>query len=164
MAGRERANLIHKKSMNKKLTAFFLIGVIIGGVVTSTWQAREMEHLYLQVRKLKLHNDDLVEENTHLSMEMQQPKNTALLRGIQVDCTTPGNDWAVILSAADRAKEELSFLVGKELEVLIRNPDLPARVLDGQTFSVENKRYRLKVVLIVISETLYVRLQVNPMN
>jgi sugar diacid utilization regulator len=150
--------------MRRRFTAIFLLGAILGAVTTSTWQAKEMESLYLQVRKLTLHNDDLAEENTRLSMEMQQPQKTVLIKGVQVDCISSGNDWAVYLAAANRVKEELSFLVGKDLDVLIRNPDLPARVLNGQTFSVDSKRYRLKVALVVISETLFVQVQAGALN
>ncbi len=151
-------------SSQKKTAAFFLLGILSGAIVTSILQATQLDRLYLQVRTLKLHNDDLAEENAHLSIQLQQPRKIAIVHGIQVDCTTPENNWAVALAASSHVKQELTFLVGKELDLLIRHPDLPARILDGQTFSTENKRYRLKVTLIVIGETLYIQVKVNQLS
>jgi sugar diacid utilization regulator len=150
--------------MWRKYMAIFIIGAIIGAVITSTWQAKDMENLFLQVRKLTLHNDELAEENARLSMETSQPQKVALIKSVQVDCINRGNDWAVTLAATDSVKEELSFLVGKDLDVLIHNPDLPARILNGQSFSVDNKRYHIKVALVVISETVYVQIQASSLN
>ncbi len=130
-----------------------------GAIVTSILQAAEIDRLYLQVRTLKLHNDGLAEENTHLSIQLQQPRSVAIIHSIQVDCTADGNNWSVALAATGHVKQELSFLVGKELDLLTRHPDLPARILDGQTFLADNKRYRMKVILIVVSENIYIQVQ-----
>lgn len=143
------------------MIAVFFIGLLAGAVFTAISQAKELDRLYLQVRALKLHSDDLALENAHLSIQLQHPDKIALISGITVDCLVPENDWAISLAASNHVKQGLSFLVGKELDLLIRHPELPSRIVDGQTFFAENKQYRLKVTLIVIGENLYIRVQAN---
>ena len=147
----------------KRIIAFFVLGILLGATSLSVLHARELDNLYHEVSSLKLHNDELELENVHLSTQLQHPEGGTIVKDIEVDCSTPDNNRTISLAASTHIKQELSFLIGKEMDILLRQPDLPARILDGQTFHAEGKKFTLHVTLIVVfSESLYIQVNVSP--
>lgn len=117
----------------------------------STWQSREMTNFQRRIQALILSNEDLRTENTELELQLYHPKQDAVLRTITVECDFQG-ETATQLLIAKYIKQQLAFLIGRELGILIKDPDLPAQLINGQTYRIEGKSYRFKVTFVALQE------------
>jgi hypothetical protein len=131
--------------------ALLILGLLLGMTLMSTWQSRTINGLHKRIQALVLSNDDLRTENTELELQLYHPKQDAVLRTITVECDFKG-ETATELLVSKYIKQQLAFLIGRELEILIKDPYLPAQLINGQTYLIEGKSYRFKVTFVALQE------------
>ncbi|MCY0887555.1 MAG: hypothetical protein OWQ59_03765 [Alicyclobacillaceae bacterium] len=147
--------------MDRKAVSLYLLGALSGAIAMFTIQGQELNRLYLVSAKSNIIIEDLKAENARLYVQLHNPSQT-LIETIRVECTVAGGNERVAEAGSKYAKEQLAFLIGRELDVLLRHPEIPEQILNGQLFTADGRNYRLRVQLVVLGETLYVRIRANP--
>lgn len=127
-----------------------------------SYQGREVDRLYVKLSQLTIKYEDLQQENVQLSAKLHQTDPEPVIQGFQVDAKAP--DSITQLQSVQFVKQQLAFLVGRKLQILVDHPDLPYRLLDGRDFMVGNEQYTVRLLTVVVDETPYLRISVSPKN
>lgn len=127
------------------------------------YQGQEFDNLYKEVSRLKLVTSDLQQENAQLSIQLHQPHLTTV-QNIDVECTVPTGDHSLSLACSRYVKEQMSFLIGRDVSILINHPDIPSRILDGQICTVDKHKLRLHVQLLVLGTSVYIKIKATSAN
>ncbi|MFX4301810.1 hypothetical protein ACOJUR_05950 [Alicyclobacillus tolerans] len=141
--------------------AWFCLGLLMGALTLFVMQSREINDLYLKAAKSNIIISELKEENARMYVQLHNPSQT-LIQSIRVECSVPGNNEAVAMIGSRYAKEQLTFLIGRELDILMRSPTIPERILNGQTFMALGRKYQIRVTMVVLGEVIYVQLRASP--
>ncbi len=142
--------------MNVRQAAGFLsFGILIGGAAMNIIHGHQFENLNLQISSLKMHYDEVERENAQLSAQLHEPNPEPLVQRIQVDAKAP--DGPAQLQVIQFVQQQLQFLEGRRIQILIDSPELPTHLLEGRTVLVDNQELTIHVTsTMIVGETLYV--------
>ncbi|MFB5190386.1 hypothetical protein [Alicyclobacillus fastidiosus] len=141
----------------KQVIGSLLLGMLIGGTGITFYAGNDLKTMHEKLVLQQQENEALERENTLLSEQVENPDAEATLSTIHVDCNVP-NDVTVQTAVKARVQKSLAFLQGKSLQILLDHPDLPNRILDPQSIMVANRKFRLRVTLVIITnDELYLR-------
>jgi predicted PurR-regulated permease PerM len=142
--------------------AALLLGMLLGAVLMFLWQGREIDRLSREVSHYIMEKEDLLRQIDQLTQRLQQPEQEPTVQVIRVDAMAP-DDMSQI-QAVQFVKQTLQWLVGRPLQVLTRWPEIPAQLVEGRSFSVNDEEYVVHVNTVVIGPTLYVKVTVQEAN
>ena len=147
--------------MNARQAAGFLsLGILVGGAAMNVIHGRQFETLNMQIQSLKMHYDEVERENTQLSAQLHQPNPEPLVQSIQVDAKAP--DGPAQLQVIQFVQQQLQFLEGRHIQILIDSPELPTHLLEGRTVLVDNQELTIHVTsTMIVGETLYVHVSAS---
>ncbi|EPZ44600.1 hypothetical protein N007_10225 [Alicyclobacillus acidoterrestris ATCC 49025] len=141
----------------KQTLGALILGMIFGATGVTLYAGHDLKTMHEQLLEQQQENEALETENTLLSEQVQNPNAEAVLSSIRVDCDIP-DDVPVQTAIKSRVQKNLAFLQGRSLQILLDHPDLPNRIIDPQSITVENRKFRLHVTLVIITDDeLYVR-------
>lgn len=141
--------------------AWTVIGILIGSSVMNLIHGRQFENLNLQIQTLQMHYDTLERENARLSAQLHQPSTEPLLQNIDVQAKAP--DGPSELQVVQFVQQQLQFLEGRRIQILLDQPELPTKLLEGRTLSVDNQTLKIHVVrTILVGETLHLLVSASP--
>jgi len=147
------------KEKIRRHLAFTLLGTLLGACGMLVYTGPQLNDLYIEVAQLKMDNNDLQMENQSLALQFNQKTQNRTIQTVEVNVTAP--DEVVALAARQYVQKQLLFLIDKPLSLLQIHPDLPLRILDGQIVHVDKFRYRIRVVTVVVGETLQLGISVT---
>ncbi|MBX5437431.1 MAG: hypothetical protein IRZ33_09475 [Alicyclobacillaceae bacterium] len=141
--------------------AHLLLGAVAGAIGMTVWQGRELNRLSLQLSSLRMQYEELEEENVQLSAQLQAPSPVLVLKTVHIAADAP--DAMSQLEVVRFARQQLGFLVGRPIRVLVEHPELPAHLLNGQLVEAGGQSLVLRVTTTVIAgETLSLRVTALP--
>lgn len=146
----------------RRTAAALMLGTLVGGVAMFVWQGREIDRLSREVSHYTMEKEDLLRQIDQLTTRLQQPDQDQTIQVVRVDALAP--DDMSQLQAVQFVKQTLQWLMGKPLQVLTRFPEIPAQLVEGRTFTVDNEVYVIHVNTVVIGPTLYVKVTVQEAN
>lgn len=134
----------------------FLIGCVVGASALLAVKGHDVEHLYLQMAKLRAEYNQMQEENDVLKKDLidKQRQVTRKIRKIEVETNAP--DEFTKLAITKYVKERLRPLLEKELSYFDSHPQLVTGLVDGRIYRSENQPYLIRVQSVVIGETLHI--------
>jgi ABC-type oligopeptide transport system substrate-binding subunit len=150
-------------AIDRKMIAASVLGILLGASAMLAYQGRLLDNLYLQISKSTNANQDLQQQNEQLMRKLAQPNSEPAIESIRVSSESEGD-----LSEFERTqieqfvKKQLEFLIGTPLTTLERSPDLPSRLVDGRTVSVDQQQFTVHVKTVVVQEKLYVNIGISP--
>jgi hypothetical protein len=155
--------------MRKKLfwMAIFLLGVLTGASITSVLLGNQIDTLYIENRTLY---DKLLvagKQIEQLQESFKKKKRVISSISTQVEFVE-NNDFSdfekntIELNIEKNVREWLGILTGQDVEDI--DYLLIPLIIDNREIELENKKIRLKVKLVVISETINVYIQAIPIN
>jgi hypothetical protein len=148
--------------MIHRMLACFALGGLLGGIVVFLWLGKDLDRLYLEVSHLTMQNNELLQENFQLSGQLKEPRARPRVRNVLVD-VRGAPDALVEIRAIKFVKQRLSHLLGDDLDALMNDPGQILVLLEGPTtMSVDKKEYQFRVLTTIVSETIYVRVQLIP--
>ncbi|WP_066635461.1 hypothetical protein [Desulfolucanica intricata] len=146
----------------KRLIAFFILGMFVGGVGINIKIGKHIDELIIV-------NQNLQEQLTNTEQELQQMyanlenKQSRVVSGIEIHVIFPEVDITkfekseVNLKIEHEVRSWLQVIQGEEVEKL--NYTLIPQIIDERIVEVDNKKYKLKTKLIVILEKVRVYLE-----
>ncbi|MCL6515735.1 hypothetical protein [Alicyclobacillus sp.] len=147
-------------SADRRLLAALACGVLLGASVMLVYQGREITQLRLQYNSCTTEKEALDDQVRLLSAKLQHPNPQPVIESIQVDARAP--DGLTQLEVVDFVKKQLAFLVDRPLSTLDHNPDLPYRLLDGRTVTIDQQEFTIRVNTVVVAKKLFVAVTVTP--
>lgn len=147
--------------------AIFTVGVIAGASAAGVFIGDRVDVLYLENRVLKSQLTAAEKDIQQLREQKQTPARVVSKISSQVsfsqDCDfTEYEKSTVEMTVEKNLREWLKLVVGQELDTV--NYQLVPRIVDNREIEVEEKKIRLKVELVVISENVIVYLEVRPVK
>lgn len=147
--------------MIRQSIAWMAIGVMIGASIMNLIHGRQFENLNLRIQTLTMHYDELERENTRLSAQLHQPSTEPLLQNINVQAKAP--DDPTELQVIQFVQQQLQFLEGRRIDILLEDPELPTRMLDGRTLTVDSQKLTIRVTsTVLVGETLKLHVVATP--
>ena len=147
--------------------AIFIVGVIAGASATGVFIGDRVDALYLENRVLKSQLTAAEKDIQQLRQQKRNPAGVVSKISSRVsfsqDCDfTEYEKSTVEMTVEKKLREWLKLVVGQELDTV--NYQLVPRIVDNREIGVEEKKVRLKVELVVISENVTVYLEVRPVK
>ncbi|MDQ0190879.1 hypothetical protein JI721_02655 [Alicyclobacillus cycloheptanicus] len=141
--------------------AWMVVGVLIGSSGMNLVHGRQFENLNLEIQSLRLHLEEADHENARLSAQLHQPSTEPLLQNIDVQAKAP--DGLSQLQVVQFVQQQLQFLEGRRIEILIEQPELPTNLLEGRTLTVDNTTLTIHVTqTVLVGETLHLHVTATP--
>jgi len=145
--------------------AIFILGFLVGGIYVNI-------RLGEQVDNLSQANSALRNELTDKQSELEQLKENAAKQNVQVvtaiqptvslpeDKLNRYEKMSVQLEIEKNIKNWLKSLLGQEVRSL--NYLLIPEIIDGREIELENKKYQLKVKIVIITDKIIVYVDASP--
>jgi hypothetical protein len=149
--------------MNKAAFAATIFGFILGTSAMFLVQGKVIDQLRHENSRMAQENLDLTSENQLLAAKLNQSVPKEVIDKIVVDVEQPPPGLSP-LDVTRFVKNQLEFLVGSELSVLRRQPDLPRRLVEGRTIVVDQIEYVIHVNYVVVMEQLHISVTPAPKN
>lgn len=148
-----------KKHLPKYL-GIFILGLLIGGVITLIIHGKSYDKLYIAKKEVESYVVELQNTIERLEKIQQQQTHNLLVKEIVV--ATDLSDPVKSVDVRSEVSRLLKELIGENVESI--NPELIINILDKRVITVEDKQYRLSVRFLVISKTLIVNISVNELD
>ncbi|MCL6452208.1 MAG: hypothetical protein K6T78_01130 [Alicyclobacillus sp.] len=146
--------------MNKSFVAAVVVGMLFGASATLAYQGKAYDRLYMENQRLVAQNSELELRNQQLTNRLERPNKEPVVESIRVDANAP--DGLSEVETIQFVRNELAFLVGKPLSTLQLHPELPSRIIDGRTITVDQQQFTLHVTTVVVVSTLYIAVTASP--
>lgn len=148
--------------MNRAMIATTLVGILLGASATLAYVGREIERLNQQLLTCDNERAELQQQNAQLAARLNRPNKAPTVESIRVQADTP--DGLVEMAAIQLVKQQLQFLIGFPLTSLQEHPDLPSRLIDGRTLTVDQQTFTLRVTTVVVVERLFIKVSATANN
>lgn len=145
--------------MSKAVVAAMCIGTLFGASATLVYQGKQYDNLYMKYQQQIQDNRDLQQQNDQLQGRISRSNKTPIIESIKVQADAP--DGLSEIEAVQLVKQDLAFLVGKPLDSLQKYPELPYKLLDGKTLTIDNQQYTIHVQSVVIGTVVFVSVKVT---
>ena len=134
----------------EKTLSLLLLGIIIGSIITISLLGYRIEKLYQEREQLKV---DLFETRERLNNleEMWQSQSEDFIKEIVIELKMEKSTFTE-LALKQAIQEIVKDLVGEEVSSI--NPHIIMSMLDKRIITAEEKKYRLDLEAVFLSETL----------
>lgn len=143
----------------KKPVSLCILGFLLGVAFMFTYTGREIDRLYLRVSVLQENVSELSRENADLQLSLVTEKNNSRIRqavkSILVEATAP--DALTEIETIRIVKMRLSSQMDKEVSDV--SPNEVIDLVNGWTFDFHRQQYRIRVISVIISTTIAIRVQ-----
>lgn len=139
-----------------KFVGMFLIGALVGGVITLYYHGRNYDTLYVQKKELENYVVELQNTVDRLEKLQQDQFRDFVVKEITIETnlTNPIRNVDIKAEVSNLLKD----LIGENVEDI--NSELVLNILDNRIILVENRNYRLNVRTLVISKKMRVFLNI----
>lgn len=154
--------VIKKRS---QIIAFFLLGFVLGTLFSTLQIGNNIDRLSQENNELRLQLDNTQAELTELKEKRLENKGYVVTK-IETEISIISED----LTSAEIEKLKIPIskeitkhyksLVGSKVDSL--NPTLLPKLIDGRLFKINEKYYKIFVKTIVLTDTLYLNIEVIP--
>lgn len=151
----------------KGLLASFILGMLCGSIIVTIMIGGQIDSLYYANRELELKLENTLTELEETKTNLSKTKELFVLR-ISPEIKLP-QDLDV-----NQETEKLQLILNKEIlkyykpllgqPVKSLEPELLPQIINGRILEIEQKQYQLVVKTIVLSETLYIEVEVRKLN
>lgn len=152
---------------HKGFIASFLLGAICGSIIVTIMIGGQIDSLYYANRELELKLENMTTELEETKANLSKTKDITILR-ISPEIILPQN-----LSASQET-EKLEFVISKEImkyykpiigqPVKSLEPELLPQIINGRIVKIEQSQYQLFVKTIVLSESLFIEVEVRELS
>ncbi len=134
----------------KKTISLLILGFILGSIVTLSLSGYRIEKLYQEREQLKV---DLFETKERLSKleEMWESKSEGFIREVRIELKMDNNTFTE-LALKQSIQETVKDLVGEKINTI--NPYIIINIIDGRIITADDKKYRLDLEAVFLSEIL----------
>lgn len=134
----------------------FLVGVVVGAVITLAVKGHDVELLYLQMAKVRAENNQLQDEIDILKKDILDKQRQMARKVRKIEVTAKAPDEFTKLAISKYVKDRLRSLADMELSYFDSHPQVVSGLIDGRTLTFEKQPYSLRVEAVVIGETLHI--------
>jgi hypothetical protein len=155
--------IVLKKSGQK--IAFFFLGLILGSILCTLQIGNNIDRLSRENNELKLELDNTLKELSDIKENSQANKGYVITK-IQTDISFSPD--SLTAAEAEKLKIPITKEVAKHYQSLIGsqvtslNPILLPKLIDGRLFRIDGKYFKIFVKTLVLSETLFINIEVHP--
>lgn len=141
-------------ALTRQTLAVGLVSALFGASAVLAYRGKEMDQLSFQFQKCDTERSELQDQNHLLSLKLEQPNTESVIQSIHVEASAPDNLSRI--QVIQLVMKELDFLKNRPLNTLEVNPDLPNRLLDGRTITVNQQILTLHVNTVVVVPKLFI--------
>ncbi|MEI3614350.1 sporulation membrane protein YtrI [Pseudogracilibacillus sp. SO30301A] len=154
----------------KRSWQIFLVGTLIGAIVAYTMFAymygKMYESLLSENMQIKTKIGELERQNEALLQDKEdmEEKSANTIQSIGIDFSNSEElklDRLIIHELEDLIKNEINFIIGKDVKSLSENDDLLITLLENKTFTIDDFSYQFEVNKMFVSEQVKITLHVK---
>lgn len=139
---------------------FLILGVFLGFFFCITNYGVQIDSLIDKNEKLTLEIKNYQIENNSLKNEIEQRKQNKLIRSIKFHINEKLDSFSET-ELLEKLIDETYFLIGKEIEDIIKSPDFIYQLLNQRVYEVEDKSFEIRVKFIYIQSTTEIWISVD---
>ena len=154
----------------KRSWQIFLVGTLIGSIIAYTMFAymygKMYENLLSENIQIKTKLGELERQNEALLQDKEdmEEKSANTIQSIGIDFSNSEElklDRLIIHELEDLIKNEINFIIGKDVKSLSENDDLLITLLENKTFTIDDFSYQFEVNKMFVSEQVKITLHVK---
>lgn len=155
----------------KRSWQIFLLGVFAGSIIAylvfSLMYSKMYEQILTQNVQLRTQVTELEHQNEALLQDQEdreEQKTGHTVQKIEIEFSNHNElrlDRLIIHELEDLLKNEINYIIGKDIESLTENDDLLITVIENKTFTIDDLSYQFEVKKLFISEQVKVTLHIK---
>ncbi len=156
----------HKKRSWQLIIVGTLLGSILAYVTFTFMHGKMYESLLTENVQLKTKIGELEQQNKALLQDKEdlEEKSPSSIQSVQIFFNNSEQlklDRLIIHELEELIKNEINFIIGKEIHSFSENDDLLIRVIENKTFTIDDLSYQFEVNRLFLSEKVKINLVVK---
>jgi|SRR5690625_5072901 len=156
----------HKKRSWQILLVGILIGSIVAYIVFAFMYGKMYENLLTKNVQMKSKLTELERQNEALLQDKEdlEEKKHHTIQTLQIDFSNSEElqlDRLIIHELEDLIKQEIGYIIGKDIQSLSDHDDLLITVIENKVVTIDDFSYQFEVQKLFISEKLKVLLKIK---
>jgi len=148
-----------------QLIGFFVLGFLLGSLFCTFQIGNNIDKLSRENNELKLRLDNTETELAELKAKRLTNKGYIVTKiepeiAIVSEDLAPAEIEKLEILISKEVTKHYKSVVGSKVDAL--NPALLPKLIDGRLFKIEEKYYKISVKTMVLSETLFISIEVIP--
>ncbi|MEI3606042.1 hypothetical protein SPD48_10090 [Pseudogracilibacillus sp. SE30717A] len=156
----------HKKRSWQLIIIGTLIGSFLAYITFTFMHGKMYENLLSENLQLKTKVGELEQQNNALLQDKEdlEEKSTNTVQSVQIIFSNKEQlklDRLIIHELEELIKNEINFIIGKEVQSLSENDDLLISLLENKIFTIDDLSYQFDVHKLFLSEKVKITLLVT---